>query len=296
MIPILLDRKNFKRAWYRPFQVMNLYFDEVLNSRTGEFSKIFVSESTNLAISLTAPGSQKSFVSLIVDSIADWHFVGAAAGTQCLPIYTYDCDGNRSENITDWALQQFRDNYQDSQIQRLDIFHYTYAVLHHPAYRQKYEINLKRDFPRLPLYADFWQWANWGRDLMDWHINYEAIEPYPLDRTDLPPDEKANPPKLKADKTNGTIQIDRLTTLSNIPPIAWDYKLGNRSAIEWVLDQHKEKTPKDPTIRELFNTYRFADYKERAIDLIQRVCTVSVKTMEIVQQMPAESAHQPRIS
>lgn len=296
MIPILLDRKNFKRAWYRPFQTINLYFDEVLNSRTGEFSKIFVSESSNLAISLTAPGSQKSFVSLIVDSIADWHFVGAAAGTQCLPVYTYDRDGNRSENITDWALQQFRENYQDSQIQRLDIFHYTYAVLHHPAYRQKYEINLKRDFPRLPLYADFWQWANWGRDLMDWHINYEAIEPYPLDRTDLPPDEKANPPKLKADKTKGTIQIDRLTTLSGIPPIAWDYKLGNRSAIEWVLDQHKEKTPKDPTIRELFNTYRFADYKERAIDLIQRVCTVSIKTMEIVQQMPAESVHQPRIS
>jgi predicted helicase len=129
---------------------------------------------------------------------------------------------------------------------------------------------------------------------MDWHINYEAIEPYPLDRTDLPPDDKANPPKLKADKTNGTIQIDRLTTLSGVPPIAWDYKLGNRSAIEWVLDQHKEKTPKDPTIRELFNTYRFADYKERAIDLIRRVCTVSVKTMAIVQQMPAESVHQPR--
>ncbi|TAD73230.1 MAG: hypothetical protein EA001_16585, partial [Oscillatoriales cyanobacterium] len=181
------------------------------------------------------------------------------------------------------------DNGGNRLIQKEDIFHYTYAVLHHPAYRQKYEINLKRDFPRLPLYADFWQWANWGRDLMDWHINYEAIEPYPLDRTDLPPDDKANPPKLKADKTNGTIQIDRLTTLSNIPPIAWDYKLGNRSAIEWVLDQHKEKTPKDPTIRELFNTYRFADYKERAIDLIRRVCTVSVKTMEIVQQMPAES-------
>lgn len=56
-----------------------------------------------------------------------------------------------------------------------------------------------------------------GRDLMDWHINYEAIEPYPLDRTDLPPDDKANPPKLKADKAKGTIQIDRLTTLSGIP-------------------------------------------------------------------------------
>jgi predicted helicase len=284
---------QISEALYRPFAKRMLYFDRHFNSRTFQLYSLFEEgKSENKALWIKS-GSAIPFYLVAASHICDQM---PAGGSQLLPIYTYDRDGNRSENITDWALQQFRENYQDSQIQRFDIFHYTYAVLHHPAYRQKYEINLKRDFPRLPLYKDFWQWANWGRDLMDWHINYETIEPYPLDRTDLPPDEKANPPKLKADKTNGTIQIDRLTTLSNIPPIAWDYKLGNRSAIEWVLDQHKEKTPKDPTIRELFNTYRFADYKERAIDLIQRVCTVSIKTMEIVQQMPAESVHQPRIS
>lgn len=63
---------------------------------------------------------------------------------------------------------------------------------------------------------------------------------------------------------------------------AWDYKLGNRSALEWVLDQYKEKKPSDPTIAERFNTYRFADYKEHVIDLLQRLCTVSVETMRIV--------------
>lgn len=288
------DASSLRRSAWRPFIKKYLYFDKHFNGRIYQNMVTFpFPDSINQLICCTDAGTQTPFMITASDVIPDLHLVGTAA--QYLPLYTYDRDGNRSENITDWALQQFRDNYQDSQIQRLDIFHYTYAVLHHPAYRQKYEINLKRDFPRLPLYADFWQWANWGRDLMDWHINYEAIEPYPLDRADLPPDEKANPPKLKADKTKGTIQIDRLTTLSGIPPIAWDYKLGNRSAIEWVLDQHKEKTPKDPTIRELFNTYRFADYKERAIDLIQRVCTVSIKTMEIVQQMPAESVHQPRV-
>ena len=72
-----------------------------------------------------------------------------------------------------------------------------------------------------------------------------------------------------------------------VPAIAWEYKLGNRSALEWILDQYKEKKPKDPTIAKLFNTYKFADYKEQVIDLLQRVCTVSVKTMEIIQQMPA---------
>ena len=51
------------------------------------------------------------------------------------------------------------------------------------------------------------------------------------------------------------------------------------------MDQYKEKKPKDPTIAEKFNTYRFADYKEQVIDLLQRVCTVSVRTMEIVDSM-----------
>jgi len=70
-----------------------------------------------------------------------------------------------------------------------------------------------------------------------------------------------------------------------IPPEAWSYKLGNRSALEWILDQYKEKTPKNPTIRAKFNTYRFADHKEKVIDLLTRVTRVSVETTEIVEAM-----------
>ena len=80
--------------------------------------------------------------------------------------------------------------------------------------------------------------------------------------------------------------LDGFTTLKGIPSLAWEYKLGNRSALEWILDQYKEKKPSDPTIAEKFNTYRFADYKEQVIDLLKRVCTVSVETMKIVNAMP----------
>lgn len=171
-----------------------------------------------------------------------------------------------------------------AEITKLDIFHYTYAVLHHPAYRTKYELNLKREFPRLPFYEDFHQWAAWGKSLMELHLNYETIEPYRLKRVEIAI--KDNPKaKLKADKPNGAIALDDNTQLIGVPAIAWEYKLGNRSALEWILDQYKEKKPKDPTIAKLFNTYKFADYKEQVIDLLQRVCTVSVRTMAIIQQM-----------
>ena len=92
--------------------------------------------------------------------------------------------------------------------------------------------------------------------------------------------------KLRADKAAGVIEIDLNTRLEGIPAIAWEYKLGARSALEWVLDQYKERKPKDPTIAEKFYTYKFEDYKDHVIDRLKRVCTVSVKTMEIIHSMP----------
>ena len=111
-----------------------------------------------------------------------------------------------------------------------------------------------------------------------------------MKRTDVE-DEKAKKaglkPKamLKADKTTGRIILDTETTLEGIPPEAWDYRLGNRSALEWILDQYKEKKLKDLTIREKFDTYRFADYKEKVIGLLMRVTTVSVETVAITEAM-----------
>ncbi len=163
-------------------------------------------------------------------------------------------------------------------------------MLHDPVYREKYALNLKREFPRIPFYPDFRKWAEWGERLMALHIGYEAVEPWPLERLDTP-DEKARAagvaPKamLKADRDNGIIRLDTETQLSGIPAEAWDYRLGNRSGLDWILDQYKEKTPKDPTIREKFNTYRFADYKEKVIDLLMRVTRVSVETVAITEAM-----------
>jgi predicted helicase len=140
---------------------------------------------------------------------------------------------------------------------------------------------------------------------MDLHIGYEAVEPWPLQRIEKNGTPGASEPSpqphsrgergfspkamLKADRDNGHIVLDSETTLAGIPPEAWTYKLGNRSALEWILDQYKEKKPKDPTIREQFNTYRFADHKEKVIDLLARVTRVSVETQAIVAAMRAQS-------
>ncbi len=179
---------------------------------------------------------------------------------------------------------------EEREITREDIFHYVYAVLHSPHYRRKYEQNLKRDFPRVPFYADFAEWAAWGQELMRLHMGYESVEPFPLVREDKPL--RAGTPlplksKLKAGKAKGEIAVDESTALTGIPAEAWEYKLGNRSALEWVCDQYRDYTPSDPTIREKFHTYRFADHKEQVIALLQRVCRVSVETVRITRAMEA---------
>ena len=122
------------------------------------------------------------------------------------------------------------------------------------------------------------------------HIGYEAVAPFALTRADVT-DAKAQAtglaPKamLRADAGAGVITLDGETTLSGVPAEAWTYKLDNRSALKWILDQYKEKRPKDSTIREKFDTYRFADYNEKVIDLLTRVTTVSVETVAITDAM-----------
>jgi predicted helicase len=308
------DAHKIVSAIYRPYYKTHLYFDSHFNGMTYQLPNIFpTAESQNMTICFTDAGSAKPFMTLATDKIPDLHLVGAGASTQCLPLYRYAEDGGRVENITDWALKQFQKRYSKSgnresgnggrsksqntnpefQITKLDIFHYVYAALHHPAYREKYEINLKREFPRIPFYDDFWQWAEWGKRLMDLHLNYETVEPYVLERVEaphpdpLPKGEGVAPrARLIARKEKGEIEIDTATTLRGVPAEAWEYQLGTYSALGWILERYKEKKPKDPTIAEKFNTYRFADYKEQVIDLLMRVCTVSVETMKIIDEMP----------
>ena len=311
------DAGLMRSCGYRPYAKEYLYFTPGLNEYMYDLPAIFPNQNTvNFSINISVG---KEFVALASNQLVDLHFVG---DTILVPLKRFGTDGDHADNITDWGLKQFRQHYttpvipaqagiqpnqkppkgqkakpldsrlrgNDDAITKEAIFHYCYAVLHDPLYREKYALNLKREFPRIPFYLDFWQWAAWGEALMKLHIGYESVAPFKLKRIDIP-DEKVRAsglsPKalLRADKDAGSITLDSETTLRGIPSEAWDYKLGNRCALEWVLDQYKEKKPKDPTIREKFDTYRFADYKEKVVDLLMRVTTVSVETVLITQAM-----------
>ena len=270
---------------YRPFVMKEHYANIVVNDvLTRHHYTLHGStlRSPNLLICIKGPSANR-FAALASALPVNEKFAGTNdGGTFCLPLYRYGQDGVQVMNLTEWGLQQFADAYGEK-LDAEHIFAYVYAVLHDQEYRTKYERELLREYPRVPLYGGFGDWANIGQQLLDLHVGFESIEPFGLRREEQAIEEPI--PRLKADKDAGEIAIDSATTLVGVPAEAWLYEISGRSALEWVLDQYKEKWPRDPVIRERFNTYRLADHKEQVIDLLGRVCTVSAETMQLIDSM-----------
>ena len=126
------------------------------------------------------------------------------------PYYTYDEDGtNRRENVTDWALDRFRTHYYDNAITKWDIFHYVYGLLHHPAYRERYQANLKRELPRIPFAPEFRPFADAGARLARIHVHYEDQPEHPLkqiETPDMPLDWRVEKMRLSKDKDAAPLQ------------------------------------------------------------------------------------------
>jgi len=321
---------NMHEALYRPYAKRFAYVDPVLTHRPGVFPEAFpcgITEPENRVITISDIGHRSPGTSALVsDCIADLHLC-ASDSHQCFPFYLYNEDGtNRHENMTDWALEHFRKNYKDKKITKWDIFHYVYAVLHHPEYRAKYAENLKRELPRIPLANDFWGFSRAGKELARLHIEYESLEPHPLKfietssgvlgadvAASLPRHGGVKPPLQKAErrsalqsadlkvgatiplsyrvedkmrlaKNHRSLKVNDSLTLGGIPPETFEYRLGNRSALEWVIDQYQVTEDKHSGIRSDPNR---PDDPEYIVRLVGQVIRVSLETVKLVKSLPA---------
>jgi len=218
------------------------------------------------------------FSTLISNAIVDLHLCASIDAHQCFPLYTYEADGTRRDNITDWALAEFRTRSGLADLTKADIFYYVYAALHHPVWRSDFALNLKKELPRIPwpdASIPVARWVAIGRQLAELHLQYEQGP-----RANLEWVESAQPVHFRVTKmkrAGDRIIVNETLTLAGIPPVAWSYKLGNRSALEWLIDQYQVSGDSNP------NAY--SDDPMYIVNLIERVTHVSVQTMALVGQL-----------
>ena len=283
------NEANIRTCLYRPFTKKKLYFDDFWNEERYKQHLFFPTsniELENIVICVPGPGDRKGFGCLAASAITNLDL--AFEKVQCFPYYTYTEDGsNRRENITDWALKQFQSKY-DEHVTKWNIFHYVYALLHHPQYRSRYAENLKRDLPHIPLLHNKEQFEvcmRIGKELMDLHLNYEQAREYDLDwqeNEEVAFDWRVEKMRLTSDKT--ALLVNESLTLAGIPPECFEYRLGNRSALEWVIDQYQVSEDKRSGIKSDPNNL---DDPEYIIRLVGRVVTVSVETVRLVNELAA---------
>ncbi len=203
-----------------------------------------------------------------------------------------------------------------------DLFYYIYGLLHSPDYRNRYADNLGKELPRIPAvkaFADFMAFSQAGRELADWHLNYETSAMHPditvqigkeeghscpsktnaaTGMSPLPPADyrvvKMKYGKTKDPETNKNVN-DKTTviynpriTLKNIPLEAYEYVVNGKPALEWVMERQSVTTDKASGIVNDANLWATETMHNPAypLELFLRVAQVSAETMRIVNGLP----------
>lgn len=286
---------NYKvrESLYRPFTKTNLFLDKILIDSPGQFPSIFPTfeaETENQVICVAGIGDRKGFGCLATNRIPCLDL--AFEKVQCFPFYTYNEDGtNRCENITNWALAEFQDQYGDDHISKWDIFYYIYGLLHHKEYCEKYKENLKDNLPHIPFAEDFWAFADAGKQLAHLHVNYESIPKYEgltlKENADKPRNWRVE--KMDLSEKKRQIKYNNFLTIEGIPAEVFDYKLGSWSALKWIVNQYEIKVDKDTKKRKGSYIERDPNSEEEPhyiLDLIAHVITVSLETVKIINGLP----------
>ena len=307
------DDNYIQKVVYRPFVATNCYADYTFAQVKGQQDLIFPDiSSENRVICVPGNGAKKLFSVLITDTIPDLNL--NEAGTQCFPRYRYlepedasnttgtfqyfDKAPERIDNISDTALNAFRNHYRDDSITKDDIFDYVYGILHASSYMEQFAYDLSRELPRIPFAPDFRAFAEAGQLLADLHLNYDTCEQYPdLKVEPITPsllwEEKPEHFRLGtramrfADKeAKTTLTINEHVCLSGIPEEAHRYVVNGRTPLEWFIDRYKIKKDTDSGI--INDPNGWFENPRDLITTIERIVYISVESTRIIENLPSE--------
>ena len=307
-----LDKKAIVKSLYRPFASQWLYFSRNFIEYVYQQPRLFpTSKHDNYQITIPVVGTNNPFSALVTNAIPDYGMAG-----HCFPLYCYehskhssnrkkttaemfddaahvDSEGFvRRDAISDWALTLFRNSYEDNRITKEDIFWYIYGIFHSPEYKDRFASDLRKMTPRIPIASNFRAFGTAGRELGQWHLNYEKVEPYPLEEdwsrlAMEDPDYRVDKMvfgKHGGKKDKSIIIYNQHLNLKGIPLEVYSYEVNGKSALEWVMERYAVSIHKASQIKNDPNDW--SDDPRYIIELVKRVVRVSIETVRIVSALP----------
>ncbi|MDU7301015.1 MAG: type ISP restriction/modification enzyme [Lactococcus lactis] len=275
---IEFNKSNLIISQYRPFTKKWLYNGKDIIERPGRMQTLFSDKSVHNVLYSTGKGTKKDFSVLITNNLPEYMMMDNG---QAFPLEILKINENTLFEDSTLNIKGFFEMSEE------DSFCYVYGVLHSPEYKEKYSSDLKKALPRIPLLKNKEKFVEIGRKLADLHLNYEhqpsweGVTVSGEDSGNFKVKKMKHPKKGQLD----TIVFNESITVSNIPDQAYEYVVNGRSAIEWIIDQYQIKTDKKSGITDDPN--EFAPENPRYIlDLLLSVITVSMRTVELVAQLP----------
>lgn len=298
---------KFSTSYYRPFSKRFFYYGDKLIEMRLQNDKLYCGQE-NKTICVVGTNVKVDFSCIITDSMTNSEFL---SHSQCLPLYWYEDSSNiraknkqsslfdekpqvkRHDGVSDYALNLAKSKYSPT-VTKEDIFYYVYGYLHSPEYRKTFSDDLKLSLPKIdfvPDKNDFDAFVKAGRDLADFHLNYEDREPPECVKLSgdidihniLAKEDICKVRKMRVYPDDHKVVYNEYITVENIPEEAFQYIVNGRSAIGWLADQYQYTVDKDSGIVNDPNEYAGGSY---VLKLLLSIITVSVETMKIVSGLP----------
>lgn len=272
---------NMRLSMYRPFTKKWLYYDDDLIERPGLYRTKF--GSSNQVILTTGRGTRNEFSAFATDLISNMDSLEKTQGFMKF-------NNQQREGV---FLNLDNNNISESFVNKLglsaeDAYAYVYAVLNSSDYQTSFENNLIKDLARIPVLKHIDQYVSIGKQLMDLHINYENAPIYDgvqiIYKSDKPSFKVEKSIRYKSSENKTEIRFNSDITIKGIPGRAEDYKLSGRSAIGWIL--HEYRVSKDSKSGITDDPNEYSDDPKYIFNLLLRVITVSLKTLDLVAQLP----------
>jgi predicted helicase len=297
---IQFDEESIQLCNYRPFNTRWVYRQDDVVHRQCRRS--------------IYPGNRENFVFVVTDVTSSTFsvlasnqlFDAAFLSGDGFPMMVYEIGGNidqlfslntNADNsaVSDWGLRLFRSQLKDERITKEDIFFYCYGVLSSPEFLQKYEQDARKSGPRVPVLSSFHEWSQKGKLLFKLHSNIGQAKPSTVVKVEvrdsaLPDKDLYKVDKLRFSRKIGkdfdksSIRFNDHITISEIPDVAYKFKINGRSIVEWVIDQHEKYTDKDTG--HLLDPNEFSENPKYIFELLLKAITVAIATEDIFLSLP----------